>query len=125
MRIRNLAMGAALAALALGAPQALAAQAVIKGEIRRTLAVPDARWGGCMALLSKSPADEGLDCPTSRWVTFSCSGVHAKKSDAQRVFDSAQLAFVSRREAFVWVDDTKKHNGFCFANRVDVVVPRD
>lgn len=113
---------AAVAALALGAP-AQAAQALIKSEITRTLTVPDDRWGGCMVMLAESPADAGLNCPTSRWVTFGCSGVHAKKSDAQRAFDSAQLAFVSRRGVLVWVDDTKKHNGYCFVSRIDVLAP--
>ena len=125
MRIRNFAIGAVLAALTLGASSAQAAQELIRGEIRRTLAVPDDRWVGCMVLLSESPADLGLDCPSSRWVTFSCSGVHASKSGAQRAFDSAQLAFVTRRQTIVWVDDTRKHNGFCFASRIDVVVPQD
>lgn len=123
MGTRNFAAWAVLAALAFSATSALAAQALIKGEIRRTMSVPDDRWGGCMALLSKSPAEAGLNCPDSRWVTFSCSGVHATKSGAQRAFDAAQLAFVTRRQALVWVDDTKKHNGFCFVSRIDVVAP--
>ena len=123
MRIRNFATGAVLAALALGAPSAQAATELVRGEVRRTLTVPDDRWGGCMALLSVSPQETGLDCPTSRWVTFSCTGVHASKSGAQRAFDSAQLAFVTRRRVLVWVDDTKKHNGFCFVSRIDVLVP--
>ena len=98
-----------------------AATEEIEGEVRRTLTVADERFGGCMVALSVSPSEEGLDCPTSKWVTFSCTGTHTSKSNALRMYDSAQLAFVTGRTVRVWVDDTKKHNGHCFVNRIDVV----
>ena len=102
-----------------------AATAEVTGEVRRTLTVADERWGGCMVILSVSPSEEGLDCPETGWVTFSCTGTHTSKSNALRMYDSAQLAFVTGRTVRVWVDDTKKHNGYCFASRIDVVAPRD
>ena len=37
------------------------------------------------------------------------------------MYDSAQLAFVTGRRVRVWVDDTRKHNGFCFVTRIDVL----
>ena len=95
--------------------------AEVVAEVRRTLTVADERFGGCMVALSVSPSDEGLDCPTSKWVTFSCSGTHTSKSNALRMYDSAQLAFVTGREVRVWVDDTRKHNGHCFVSRLDVM----
>ena len=116
-------MAAGLAAAVLAAP-ASALTAEVAAEITRTLTVADERFGGCMAALSVPPSEEGLDCQT-RWVTFSCTGVHASKSSAQRTFDSAQLAFFTGRSVRVWVDDEKKHNGHCFADRVDVLAPRD
>ena len=98
---------------------ARATTAEVVAEVTRTLAVGDDRFGGCMVSLSVAPSTEGLDC-SSRWVTFSCTGVHADKSGALRMYDSAQLAFALGRTVRVWVDDTRKHNGHCFGSRVDV-----
>lgn len=93
----------------------------IEARVTRTLAAAEA-FGGCMAALDVSPSDSGLNCPVGgRWVTFSCTGEHASKADALRMFDSAQLAFVTGRRVRVWVDDTRKHNGHCFASRIDVL----
>ena len=80
------------------------------------------KFGGCMVLLDKSPNDEGLSCKNSgRWVAFSCSGDFTSKSNAMRMFDSAQLAFIAKRRVIVWVDDARQHNGWCFASRLDVL----
>jgi hypothetical protein len=93
----------------------------IETRITRTLAAADA-FGGCMAALDVPPSDSGLNCPVGgRWVTFSCTGVHATKADALRMFDSAQLAFITGRRVRVWVDDTRKHKGHCFVSRIDVL----
>ena len=113
---------AALAASVLLTTLAQGTTAVIADvEIRRTLTVADDRFGGCMVALSVSPSEEGLDCPTTKWVTFSCTGTHTSKSNALRMYDSAQLAFVTGRKVRVDVDDTKKHNGHCFVSRIDVM----
>ena len=104
---------------------AQAATSEIVAEVRRTLTAADDRWGGCMVILSVSPADKGLDCPETGWVTFSCSGTHTSKSNALRMYDSALLAFVTERTVRVWVDDTRKHNGYCFVTRIDVEAPKD
>lgn len=94
----------------------------IDTRITRTLAAADGAFGGCMAALDDAPSDSGLDCPAgSKWVTFSCTGEHATTSDALRMYDSAQLAFATGRRVRVWVDDTRKHNGFCFVSRIDVL----
>ena len=94
----------------------------IDAQITRTLAAADGRFGGCMAALDVAPSDHGLDCPVgSKWVTFSCTGEHTTTADALRMYDSAQLAFVTGRRVLVWVDDTRKHNGHCFASRIDVL----
>ena len=80
-------------------------------------AVGAAAW----AALAVSPSDSGLNCPVGKWVTFSCTGELTSKSSAMRLYDSAQLAFVTGRTVRIWVDDTKKHNGYCFASRIDVL----
>ncbi len=111
------------AALCMSVLLTMPAQATTKqveAEVRKTLTMSDDRYGGCMVALSVSPSDEGLDCPDAKWVTFSCTGTHTSKSNALRMYDSAQLAFVTGRTVRVWVDDTKKHNGHCFVDRIDV-----
>ena len=93
----------------------------IEARITRTLAAAEA-FGGCMAALDVSPSDSGLNCPVGgKWVTFSCTGEYAAKAEALRMFDSAQLAFITGRRVRVWVDDTRKHNSHCFVTRIDVL----
>ena len=123
MTIRRLVKFTA-AALSMSVLLTMPAQATteqVVAEVRRTLTVADESFGGCMVALSVSPSEMGLSCPEGKWVTFSCTGTYTSKSSALRMYDSAQLAFVTGRTVRVWVDDTKKHNGHCFASRIDVV----
>jgi hypothetical protein len=39
---------------------------------------------------------------------------------AFRMLDQAQLAFALQKTVYVVIDDTKKHNGYCTAVRLDV-----
>ena len=92
----------------------------IEGKAVRTLTTGDGRFGGCMVQLDKRLADTGLNCPGA-WVTFSCTGVHTStEEDGSRMFDSAQMAFSLDKTIVVEVNDEKKHNGHCYARRVDV-----
>ena len=118
--MRRLVKGVAMVLVALPVT-ALATTLVINAKITRTLAADDVRFGGCMAWLSTSPSTEGLDCPDGNWVTFSCTGDHVSKSSALRMFDSAQMAFLTDRTVRVTVDDTRKHNGWCLVERIDVL----
>ena len=111
-----------LMCLALAAPWAAFATTMdIDAKITRTLAADEKNFGGCMAWLSVSPANEGLNCNLGNWVTFSCSGEHVSKSSALRMFDSAQMAFMTDRTVRVTVDDSRKHNNWCFVERIDVL----
>ena len=92
----------------------------IEAKAVRTLTTGDGRFGGCMVQLDEGLADAGLNCPNSNWVTFSCTGVHASKDDGFRMFESAQMAFALDKTLVLEVDDSKKHNGHCYARRVDV-----
>ena len=117
--IKFVAVSLSMSALLTMPAQATTAQ--VEAEVTRTLTMSDDRFGGCMVALSVSPSDKGLDCrPDSKWVTFSCTGTYTSKSNALRMYDSAQLAFVTGRTVLVWVDDTKKHNEHCFVDRIDV-----
>ena len=107
--------------LLVGPVTAFATTLELDAKVTRTLAADEQKFGGCMAYLTVSPAGEGLDCNTGNWVTFSCSGVHVTKSSALRMFDSAQMAFLMDRTVRVTVDDSRKHNGWCLVERIDVL----
>ena len=76
-------------------------------------------FGGFMVRLDRDLADFGLNCP-SRWVTFSCSGLFTTPEIASRMFELAQLAWSEGRRVSLTVDDTKKHDGYCYTSRIDV-----
>ena len=119
-RIRASALVMLVSALVLlSAVAAEAAVERVEGKAVRTLITGDGRFGGCMVQLNKSLADTGLNCPGA-WVTFSCTGVHASKEDGSRMFGSAQMAFSQDKTIVVEVNDEKKHNGHCYARRIDV-----
>ena len=96
-----------------------AATAYVQGNVTRTLTADQDRWGGCMIVIDQVLADHGLDCP-SQWVSFSCTGTFTSKDIAYRMFDSAQMAYALGKKVSIEVNDTKKHNGYCYASRVDV-----
>ena len=79
-------------------------------------------YGGCMAQLNKtiSSASPAVNCP-SDWISFSCTGTYVSKDLAFFMLDQAQLALSLNKKVKVFVDDTKKHNSYCFANRIDVI----
>ncbi len=90
----------------------------IEAKAERTLTTGDGRFGGCMVQLDQSLSDKGLNC--TNWVTFSCTGVHTSKDEGFRMFESAQMAFALDKTLVLEVDDERKHNGHCYARRVDV-----
>jgi hypothetical protein len=76
-----------------------------------------------MALLAKAPSTLGLDC-NGVWVTFSCTGDFASRDAANRNFESAQLALLTNSNVAILVDDTKKHNNYCFSERIELFPPQ-
>ncbi len=127
---RGRSLAALAAGLMLAVPAAMPAhadKATFKATVLRTLVTGEtnadgtAKFGGCMAYLSVSPQESGLNCPAGSWVTMSCTGGLTSKANGMRLFDSAQLAFVTEKTVSVTVDDAKKHNGWCFAARIDVL----
>lgn len=95
----------------------------------RTLVSNESIYGGCMASLaaaintanvSAGQSAVIVNCPTT-YVSFSCTGVHNSKDLAFYMLDQAQLALSLSKTVSVTVDDTKKHNGYCVATRIDVI----
>lgn len=91
----------------------------ISARVDSVLFSADDRWGGCMALLSEDPQTVRPSC-ASGWVTFSCTGDFTDRVRAYRMADQAQLALATGNRVFVMIDENKKHNGYCFASRIDV-----
>jgi hypothetical protein len=84
----------------------------------------DDSFGGCMASLSINTRDLGawLGC-TPGWVSFSCSGEYTDPVRGYRMLDMAELALATRKKVQVWFDDEMLYNdGYCAANRIEVIV---
>ena len=75
--------------------------------------------GGCMAYLSEDPAGVLPACKNS-WVTFSCTGTYTDPIRAYRMLDQAQLALATGKRVDVTIHDSKMHNGYCFASRINL-----
>ena len=97
----------------------LATTIYVRGNVTKTLVADQGRWGGCMVRIDQVLSNHLLDCP-GQWVSFSCSGTFTTKDVAYRMFDSAQMAFALGKSVTLEINDTKKHNGFCYASRIDV-----
>lgn len=113
------ALAATAAFIAAPTPSIAEVRAVV-GTVNAVLLSSDDLYGGCMAALSADPQAVLPGCGAG-WVTFSCTGDFTDQVRAYRMVDQAQLAYATNRRLRVFVDDTKKHNGYCFTPRVDVI----
>ncbi len=73
-----------------------------------------------MAALSVGPDTVLPACPPW-WVTFSCSGDFTDPIRAYRMVDVAELALATNKKVQVFFRDDLKHNGYCFAYRIDAI----
>lgn len=80
--------------------------------------IDSTNFGGCMARLSPSPQAFLPNCKPD-WVTFGCDGVLMPKDMAYHLYSAAQLGLVTGIPIEVQVNDAKRHNGYCLAERVD------
>jgi hypothetical protein len=100
-----------------------AAKIQTPSTVRVTSVLTDAElFGGCFARLNVNQASLGLDCSFAS-VTFDCANSlgSTTRSSAERNFSQAQLAFVAEKNTQLVIDDSKKVNGLCFAERIDVL----
>ncbi|RKT43657.1 hypothetical protein [Thiocapsa rosea] len=97
----------------------VATEAVVTAQVNRVLVTADSTYGGCMAALSVNP-QETLPACLPDWVSFSCSGHFTDAVRGFRMLDQAQLALATNKSVMVVVDDSRRHNGYCFASRIDV-----
>jgi len=117
----KISIGALLVAmLIVFAMESTAATAQVYGvRVVNTLLADNGRWGGCMAQIDRDLASEGLACP-GRWISFSCTGDFTTKDVAYKMFESAQMAHALGFRAKVVADDSRKHNGYYYANSIEV-----
>ena len=112
------------AAMLLVSSSSMAATASVAGTVTKVFVdggVSGANYGGCMAALSVSPTTKLASC-AANWVTFSCTGTFATNTaQAYHLLDQAQLALAANKRVTVYFRDDKKHNGYCFAYRVEVI----
>ena len=106
-------------ALTIMSGTAFADSAGINTTIEKVLVNDGTIFGGCMALLADSPKNYLSSCGT--WVTFSCTGDFASVLQANNMLDTAKMAYALDKEVYITFTDTKMHNGFCFANRIDLL----
>lgn len=97
----------------------IAQEAFVVDATAERVLIDSQRYGGCMLRTDKTLADYGLNCP-SRWVAFSCDGTFASRDIAFRQLDQAQIALTLGKKINLVVDDSKKHNGYCFASRTNL-----
>ena len=82
----------------------------IVSKIRNLLVTSDGRFGGCGVQLYANPRMTLSQCGDN-WVSFSCSGTYASKSDAKSLYEMAQLAFLLDKEVNIGFHDSKIENG--------------
>jgi hypothetical protein len=113
-------VSALLLTTALVATTAFGATATLQGKVNRVMIHTDGGFGGCMAQLSVNP-NAALPACGAGWVTFSCTGDFADQVSAYRAVDEAQLALATNKNVLLVIDDSRRHNGYCFATRIDVI----
>lgn len=117
--MKKIILGLVAVALIVSVQASVAQKAWVSNALVQRTLIDNANFGGCMALLDKNIADSGLNCP-SRWVTFSCDGTFGSKDIAFRQLDQAQIAQALNKKVSLYVNDLKKHNGYCYAGRIDL-----
>ncbi len=117
---RNVVIGLLACAATFWMTSGHAAVAALNGaKVIRVLIADEGRFGGCMARLDRNISTVGLNCPGS-WVSFSCTGDFTSKDVAYKMLETAQMAMALDRWVGVYVDDSRLHNGWCYANRIDM-----
>jgi hypothetical protein len=105
--------------LSLMAFEAQAETASFKTTISRIL-ITEGKYGNCMVRLDTTPQSQLPDC-SFNWVSFSCDGSYTSQDVAYRMLEMSQMAYVLEKEVFIQIDDSRKHNGYCLAYRVDLL----
>lgn len=93
--------------------------AVIGGFVNRML-MSETDYGGCMVLIDQNVQDVLPAC-RANWVSLSCDGSYLSSNVSKRLLESVQIAYALNQRAIVYVDDSRRVNGYCLGYRVDLV----
>lgn len=98
--------------------------------ITKVVAYTDGSLGNCAAKISPIDAiavqagfANGLGAGqcSQAFISMDCNGTYTNKADANRLFQISQLAYITGKQAYIEVNPSEKHNGFCTASRIDVL----
>lgn len=96
--------------------QAFSTNGTITDVTIQKLITADTRFGGCMVMLSKPISTVLAGCPDN-WVTFACDGsLNNSVSRAMMKWENAKLAYALGKKALLVVDNSRKVNGYCYAD---------
>ena len=87
------------------------------GKIDRTLA--DTSYGGCMVHLDVIIAN---GCPANGWVSLDCKNTYYPAGEGDRKFNTALAAAIAGKTVSVYINNTQKHDGYCVAKRIDIII---
>ena len=96
-----------------------AAESVLVSTVVQVL-VDDSDYGQCMVRLADSPTSQLAGCGAD-WLTLDCAGDFSTSKKAARKLDSVNLALITGKRLAAYFRDSQKHNGYCYAFRVDTV----
>ena len=91
--------------------------APLTGLVKRILIVED-NFGECMVETEVNPQDVLPSCKRF-YVTMSCDGTHLSQNLGRRLLEQSQIAYALNRPVTIFIDDSRRINGYCLAYRVD------
>lgn len=91
-------------------------------EVNITRTLSDIAYGGCMIQVDQHVSSVLPNCPASGWVSLDCDAVYQTQSQANTAWTSALFAYGLNRKVSLYIDDQKKHNSYCVARRIDVLL---
>ena len=102
---------------------ARAGTAWLVGQVNQFL-YDDAAFAGClMGVTADIGAAPGVTC-TGGYVTLDCTGIlGTSKALSSAKVSAGQLAWVTGKNLYFKIDDSKKANGYCLATHLKVYDP--
>lgn len=116
-----------LVAFAIALP-ATAATKKLFVNVDRVIVTDSNIFGGCLMAPLGGMNTSGTTC-LGKFASLDCANVTGgdgtSKADGQRRLDVAMLARITDEKVAIVINDAKKVNGYCVAERVDQVTPRN
>ena len=116
-----------LVAFAIALP-ATAATKKLFVNVDRVIVTGSDKFGGCLMAPLGGMNTSGTTC-LGKFASLDCANVTGgegtSKADGQRRLDVAMLARITGEKVALVIKDAKKGKGYCVAERVDQVTPRN